>query len=137
VGAFSVVGLDTGIFYLLATEHPQAGEIFEEVNAKRIRACVSCLCLYELTKLRHRGVIKSTTADALLEQIPEACDILWLDTPAVITHAAGISHGNNIAMTDALILASYLDAGCDAVYTVDPDFARYGGSEIDIVVLSP
>jgi predicted nucleic acid-binding protein len=137
VGAFSVVGLDTGIFYLLATEHPQAREIFEEVNAKRIRACVSCLCLYELTKLRHRGVIKSTTADALLAQIPEACDVLWLDAPAVITHAAGISHRNNIAMADALILASYLDAGCNAVYTVDPDFARCEGSEVDIVVVSP
>lgn len=135
--AFSVIGLDTSMFYLLAIGHPRAGKIFGDAKTKRLRAFVSCLCLYELTKLRHRGVINRNTADVLLAEIPQACELLWLDTPEVITRAAGISHGNDIAMADALILASYLNAGCEAVYTVDTDFERYEGGEIDIIVVSP
>lgn len=132
---YNVVGLDTGFFKRLLDGHEQATELFRQITRHELPVFVSCISLYELGKLRHRGVIDHDAADALLNRIPAAFGIVWLDRPALLRRAAGLSHGNDIPMADALILACCLQEGCEVIYTTDPDLTRYDGTDLDVVVL--
>jgi predicted nucleic acid-binding protein len=128
------VGLDTGVFVRLLQGHPRATGLFRRLVEHEAPAVVSCISLYELVKLRHRGVIAPEPADALLAEIPVAYTVIWLDRMSLIRQAAGLSHGNNIPMADALVLASCRVAGCDTIYTTDHDLERYEGKDLEIVV---
>lgn len=129
------VGLDTGVFVRLLQGHAQATALVRRLTKRDTPAFVSCLSLYELAKLRHRGVIAPERADALLADIPAAYTVVWLDRAALLHRAAGLSHGNNIPMADALILASCRAVGCAAIYTTDHDLAQYEGEDLDVVMV--
>ncbi len=135
VSEYDRVGLDTGMFVRLLQGHARATTLFRHLTERETRAFVSCISLYELAKLRHRGVIAPERADALLADIPTAYTVVWLDRTPLMQRAAGLSHGNNIPMADALILASCQAAGCEAMYTTDHDLARYDGKDLDVVVV--
>lgn len=132
---YNVVGLDTGFFKRVVDEHEQAVALFQQVTQHEIPVFVSCISIYELIKLRYKGVVDHDTADALLAQIPSAFEIVWLDRDSLLQRAAGISHGNRIPMADALIIACCLQEACEVIYTTDMDLTRYEGKDIDIVCL--
>jgi predicted nucleic acid-binding protein len=128
------VGLDTGVFERILSGDERVVHLVQRLTEQEHSAFVSCISLYELTKLRHRGVVDHEKADLLLDRIPEAFEVIWLDRPSLLHRAAGVSHGDNIPMADALILSSCLWKGCEVLYTTDADFTRYEGSDIDIVL---
>lgn len=132
---YSAVGLDTGVFDRVLNGHEQAVELFEHLTRQETPGFVSCISIYELTKLRHRGVLDPEKADVLLDRIPAAFTVVWLDRVSLLQRAAGLSHGNNIPMADALILAGFLQADCDVLYTTDADLTRYDGTDIEVIIL--
>jgi predicted nucleic acid-binding protein len=129
------IGLDTGIFERVLRGQDRAVSLLRRLTDDDSLGYVSCISLYELKKLRHRGVVNHQQADFLLDRIPRAFEVVWLDRGAVLDRAAGLSHGNDIPMADALILASCLQRQCDRLYTTDADLTRYTGDDIDVVVI--
>lgn len=130
----SAVGSDTGIFERVLRGQDRAVSLFRRLTEEDYLGYVSCICLYELKKLRHRGVVEHRQADFLLDRIPRAFEVMWLDRVSVLERAAGLSHGNNVPMADALILASCLQGRCDYLYTTNADLIQYPGDDIDVVV---
>jgi PIN domain nuclease of toxin-antitoxin system len=57
------VGLDTGIFERVLSGHDRSVELFERLTRDDHPAFVSCISLYEITKLQHREVVNHEKAD--------------------------------------------------------------------------
>lgn len=124
-----MIGLDTGFFVRLLGGHSGAVEVWTLV-AEGAPAAVSCVSLYELERLALRGVLDRSATDVLHAELPVLCTLVWLDGAEGadrLRRAARLAHGNGLAMADALILTSLLDAGARTVYTTDTDMARYDG----------
>lgn len=132
-----VAGFDTGFFVRLLQADPRAVAVWADVRAGRAVGAASCLTLFELDRLGLRGVVERGQAEALVDALPQACRIVWLDAAEGadrLRRAVRLGHGNGLAMADAVILQSLLDAGAATVYTTDPDLERYDGP-VDVVRL--
>lgn len=132
-----VLGFDTGFFVRLLQADARAVEAWVNVRAGRATGAASCITLFELDRLGLRGQVERDPAEALVAALPITCRVVWLgpeDGADRIHRAVRLGQGNGLAMADAIILTSLLDAGATTVYTSDPDFERYDGP-IDIVML--
>ena len=132
-----VIGFDTGFFVRLLQADPRAVAAWADVRASHAVGAASCITLFELDRLGLRSQVERGPTEALVAALPVTCRVVWLgpeDGADRIRRAVRLAHGNGLAMADALILTSLLDAGATTVYTVDPDFERYDGP-IDIVLL--
>ena len=120
-------GLDTGFFVRLLQQNSTALDVWGQITRRDRSAVISCISLYEIDKHGLKGLVSKTSADTLIAELPQLCDVVWLDNPALLERAARLGHGTGLAMADALILASFLEAGAEEVYTTDSDFAVYTG----------
>lgn len=126
----TVLGLDTGFFRRLYDRDARAAAAWADIRAERAAGVVSCLTLFELERLGLRGVLPRDVADGLVRSLPVTCRVVWLgpeDGADRLHRAVRLAHGNGLAMADAVILTSLLDAGATTVYTTDSDFDRYDG----------
>lgn len=95
------------------------------------------MTLLKFDGLGLRTVVPPDTAQAKLGATQVVCRIVWLgpDSGAeLLARAARLGHGNGLAMADAVILASLLDAGARTVYTTAALVAGYQGPT-EIVLL--
>lgn len=132
-----VLGLDTGFFVRLLQADARAVAAWADVRAGRAVGAVSCITLFELDRLGLRGQVERGPAEALVAALPVTCHVVWLgpeDGADRIRRSVRIGQGNGLAMADAVILTSLLDASATTVYTVDSDFERYDGP-VEIVLL--
>ena len=132
-------GFDTGFFQRLHAGDARACAAWTDVRSGAATGVVSCISLFELTHLGLRGVIPRDVAEALTAAVPVVCTVVWLDASTGadrLDRAARRSHGVGLAMADAIILTSLLDAGAETIYTTDSDFERHDGPET-IVLLAP
>ncbi len=132
-----VLGFDTGFFVRLLQADARAVAAWADVRAGHAVGAASCITLFELDRLGLRGQVERAPAEGLVAALPVTCRVVWLgpeDGAARIHRAVRLGQGNGLAMADAIILTSLLDAGATTVYTSDPDFERYDGP-IDIVLL--
>jgi predicted nucleic acid-binding protein len=121
-----VIGLDSGFFIRLLKEDEGAAALWAKVTAEpQEEALVSCLTLYELQRSGLRGLTERRKTDLLLDALPHVCRILWLNDAELVRRAARIAHGNGLAMADALILTSLMEANAEVIYTTDSDLERY------------
>lgn len=60
-----------------------------------------------------------------MEELPVLCRVVWLSDSALLRRAAQVAHGNGLAMADAVILVSLMNAGVDTIYTTDSDLEQY------------
>lgn len=129
------IGFDTGFFVLIAGADPEATKLWDQAVAGEREVLVSALSLFELRRLGLRGVIPESFAEAALESIPEVCEVVWIDDLEEIRAAAQLSERLELALTDALILASLVARDCREIYTTDPDLARYLRQGIELRLL--
>lgn len=120
-----MIGLDTGFFIRLLQGDATAAEVWERITRGYTSAVISCISLYELDKQGLRGAVQKEAVETLTEELPHLCTVVWLDEPTLLRRAARIAHGNALAMADALILASLMEAGVEEVYTTDRDLQSY------------
>ena len=134
------VGFDTGFFRRLHDGDARARAAWADVRAQRAAGVVSCVSLFELERLGLRGVLPRGVAETFVAVLPTTCTVVWLDAATGaerLSRAARRAHGTGLAMADALILTSLLDAGAETVYTTDSDFQRHDGPETIVLLTSP
>lgn len=122
-----LAGIDTSFFFALAAGDTRAVEAWESRDL-----LTSALCFYELSKKRLKGDLKDWPA--ALEDIAKAVEV------APLTAAAGIlggriAHGTGMPAFDALILATFLEAGCSEVLTLDHHFRLFAKKGLTITLL--
>ncbi|WMT58553.1 type II toxin-antitoxin system VapC family toxin [Truepera radiovictrix] len=114
------------MFIRLLKEDKGALELWDEVTAgPQEEALVSCITLYELQRSGLRGLTEGEKTDRFLDALPQVCSILWLRDAESMRRATRLAHGNGLAMADALILFSLIEAGAEVIYTTDSDFEAY------------
>lgn len=127
-------GFDTGYFVKYATgelsePHRQAlRELVEEGGV----GVANGLVVYELKKLGYRGVLDGEDAEWLVEIVDDACRVDRELSNSFLDEAARLSHGNDLSMADAMMLATALWHDADELYTTDTDLLAYDGP-IEIV----
>lgn len=128
-----MIGLDTGFFVQLLDRREQARRVWQSIQHDEVQAAVSCITCYELLKVALRGRLQLDHTEKLIERLPLTCRMAWLDArhASLLQRAARIAHGNGLAMADALILISLMEAGAETLYTTDADMKRYSaGPEV-------
>ena len=127
-----MTGFDTGFFVRLLEDDAAAVRAWESA-VENGDGMVSCLTLFELRRLGHRGVIDSNSVDVVIAGLPSVCKIVWLDSEEILSRAARISHGTGIPAMDSLILAGFEHCHADLVYSTDRHWERYN-SEMTIII---
>jgi predicted nucleic acid-binding protein len=113
-----MIGLDTGFFIRFLENNKDAIQIWRGIIEGE-ESCVSCLSIFELSRLSLRGIIDVETTDLLIEAILSMCKVVWLDEKGILLMGAKLSHGLKIPAVDALILAGFLMLNAVTIYTTD------------------
>jgi predicted nucleic acid-binding protein len=129
-------GFDTGYFVKYAT-----GEL-SEAHRQALRGLAegeglgvaNGLVIYELKKLGYRGVLDMEDADWLVEIVGDVCEVDRDLSNSFLDEAARLSHGNDLSMADAMMLATALQNDADELYTTDSDLLAYEGP-IEVVLV--
>lgn len=118
-------GFDTGFFVLMAGQDPEALALWDEAAAGKREVMVSALSLFELHRLGLKGTVPLKFAEAALDHVPLVCRVVWIDEIESIRAAGQLSHGLDLTLTDALILATLVAHDCREIFTTDQDLAGY------------
>ena len=73
-----VIGCDTGFFKHLLDGHPTALEVWRQAEAKEHHLVLSCISLFELSRLGLKGALPREQAEQLVANLPLACEVVWL-----------------------------------------------------------
>jgi predicted nucleic acid-binding protein len=128
-----MIGLDTGFFVEFLRANPHTVSVWESLTENDEEAVVSCLTLFELERLGLKKAIGDT--GTLLEAIPAVCTVLWIQEPSILSRAAALSYGLGIPAVDSLILAGFLAAMAQTIYTTDRHMEAYHKKGINILNL--
>lgn len=129
-------GFDTGYFVKYATgelseRHRQA---LRELAREDGLGVANGLVIYELKKLGYRGVLDMEDAEWLVEIVGDVCEVERVLSNSFLDEAARLSHGNDLSMDGAVMLATTLRHGAEELYTTDHDLLAYEGP-IEIVLV--
>ena len=128
-----MIGLDTGFFVEFLRANPQAVAVWENLIESDDEAVVSCLTIFELERLGLKKAIEG--AGTILEAIPAVCTVLWIQEPDTLSRAAALSHGLGMPAVDSLILAGFVSAMAEAVYTTDRHLEAYKKKGVQVINL--
>jgi predicted nucleic acid-binding protein len=124
-----LTGIDTSYFYALANGNAIAVEAWESREL-----LTSALCFYELQKKLLKGDWRAWPT--ALEDIAKAVEVV----PLTITTAlkgGQLAHGTGMPAFDALIVSSFIEAGCAEILTMDRHFTLFSKKKLKITLLSP
>ena len=129
-------GFDTGYFVKYATgelseRHRQA---LRELAREDGLGVANGLVIYELKKLGYRGVLDMEDADWLVEIVGNVCEVERVLSNSFLDEAARLSHGNDLSMADAMMLATARRHDVDELYTTDSDLLAYEGP-IEVILV--
>ncbi len=122
-----LAGIDTSYFYALAAGRPAAVEAWENRDL-----LTSALCFLELKKRLLRGDLDSWPT--VLQDIAKAVEVAPV-TAAAALKAAEIANATGMPAFDSLILAQFIEAGCEEVLTLDHHFKLFAKKGLKIVML--
>jgi predicted nucleic acid-binding protein len=129
-------GFDTGYFVKYATG--ELSETHRQVLRDLARedglAIANGLVIYELKKLGSRGVLDMEDADWLVEIVGNVCEVERVLSNSFLDEAARLSHGNDLSMADAMMLATARRHDVDELYTTDSDLLAYEGP-IEVILV--
>lgn len=119
-----LTGLDTGFFFALQEQNPDAIRIWQERET-----ITSVIVLYELQRKLLKGEFKGWTT--IISDISEAVDVMPVNRETALK-ASHIGHGTGMPGLDALILSSLLVPDCTEIYTTDSHMVLYKKKGIKI-----
>lgn len=112
-----LTGLDTGFFFALQEQNPDAIRIWQERET-----ITSVIVLYELQRKLLKGEFKEWPT--IISDISEAVDVMPVNRETALK-ASHIGHGTGMPGLDALILSSLLVPDCTEIYTTDSHMVLY------------
>lgn len=130
------IGTDTGFFVELLRGNSIATEVWENLIHGEDQGFCSALTLFEIERLGLKGSITKEAASSLLEAIPAVCRMTWIEDRKIAADAARLSHGLGLPAVDALILAGFVQAGVEMIYTTDKHMEVYKAKGVLTVNLS-
>ena len=122
-----LTGLDTGFFFALQDQNPDAFRIWRERET-----ITSVIVLYELQRKLLKGGFKGWPT--IISDISEAVDVVPINKETALK-ASHIGHGTGMPGLDALILSSLLVPDCTEIYTTDSHFELYQKKGLKIINL--
>ncbi len=122
-------GLDTGFFLALSRGDPLALSIFQGPG----ELVVSALSLYELQKkLREAGNARWLE---ILDDLARSVRVVPVTAKTALS-AGELAREYGLPAGAAMILASFLEAGCETAYTADKRLARAAPPGIEIIAMN-
>ena len=112
-----LTGLDTGFFFALQEQNPDAIRIWQERET-----ITSVIVLYELQRKLLKGEFKGWPT--IISDISEAVDVMPVNREIALK-ASHIGHGTGMPGLDSLILSSLLVPDCTEIYTTDSHMVLY------------
>ena len=132
------IGLDTSILVYLIEGNEKAEQLISKAIQKKDILLISVVTIAELYKYSHKQKLSPVDKKELfttLTDIEKGFEVVDL-TPDIARKAASISHGTDLHMMDALILATVIIEDCDKFYTTDSDFRAYKDNIPQIHIMS-
>ncbi|TCK02482.1 type II toxin-antitoxin system VapC family toxin [Phorcysia thermohydrogeniphila] len=129
-----MIGLDTGFFIKLLQGQANLKGVWLSVVGGKEKAVVSVLTLFELERLKLKGLINCEALEALREAIFLNCLVVEVNADLVV-EAARLSYGLKLATVDSIILASFKLAGCKKVLTTDSLWKNYRSKLMKIEII--
>jgi predicted nucleic acid-binding protein len=129
-----MIGLDTGFFIRILENKKEAVRIWQGIVDGE-ESSVSCLTIFELSRLSLKKAIDEETTDLLIDAILSICNVTWIDGKEILLMGANLSHGLGIPAVDALILAGLLALNADTIYTTDSHLELFHKKGIKIFKL--
>lgn len=129
-----MIGLDTGFFIRFLENNKEAVQIWQGIIEGE-ESCISCLSIFELSRLSLKGIIDTETTDILIDAILSMCKVVWLDEKGILLMGARLSHGLKIPAVDAFILAGFLMFNAGTIYTTDSHLERFKKKGVKIFML--
>jgi len=117
-----VLGADTGFFVLFANGHPRVLEIWQELVNGLHTLVVSTLTINEiLVYFYRRG--NGDRAQEWIDLMVETDSIQVIPvTVQVAARSAQYRHSFGLPTVDSVILATFLEQGCEKMLSTDSDF---------------
>ena len=117
-----VLGADTGFFVSYANNHPRALEIWQELIDGLHTLVISTLTISEiLVYFYQRG--DGEKGQEWIELMVETDSIEVVPVSVeVAARSARYRHGMGLPTVDSVILATFLERGCEKVLSTDDDF---------------
>lgn len=112
-----MVGLDTGFFVGLMKEDQRTIDVWQGLAGSDSLPVVSMLTLGELLYIAFRTG-KPDAGVSLVDHIDASSNVVSPDRP-IIEKAAALKAGRSIPYIDAIILATFMLAGCKTIHTTD------------------
>ena len=113
-----------------------AAEVWENLIHGEDQGVCSALTLFEIERLGLKGSITREAASSLLEAIFAVCRMAWIEARKVVADAARLSHGLGLPAVDALILAGFVQAGVEVIYTTDKHMEAYKAKGVRVINLA-
>lgn len=125
-----LLGADTGFFVSFANDHPRALEIWHRLVGGAHTLVVSTLTINEILVYfyqhgngdRGQEWIDLMMESRCIEIIPVSVEIAAL--------SARYRHGMGLPTVDSVILATFLDRGCEKMLSTDDDFRTVDEQEV-------
>lgn len=119
------VGVDTGFFFALKEQNPDAVKVWNENEI-----VTSVIVLYEMQKKLLRGNFPKWPK--IIDDMKKSMLLVPLTTEVALK-AGHIAHSTGMPGLDSLILASLIEAECTEIYSSDPHFSLYKKKGIKII----
>jgi len=118
-----IVGTDTGYFIHQVNGHARALQLWRELEAGQHIFIVSTLTLNELLVYSYKRGIHQERAKQWLSLLQETnrIEVVPVSIPIAL-RSAPYRYSLGLSTIDAIILATFVEAGCQFMITADGDF---------------
>jgi len=118
-----IIGTDTGYFINQVSGHPRALQLWQELGAGQHIFIVSTLTLNELLVYSYKRGIHQERAQQWLSLLQETnrIEVVSVSIPIAL-RSAPYRHSLGLSTVDSIILATFMESGCQIMVTADSDF---------------
>ena len=89
------IGFDTGFFIKILQGDNTAIQTWKDLQDDKATGFVSCLSIFEITRLMLKGAIDKNTTDIIINEINNYCEVLWVNDQNILNTSAKISQFKN------------------------------------------
>ena len=118
-----IIGADTGYFISHVNNHPRALQLWQELEAGQHILIVSTLTINEVFVYSYKRGVPQDRVQRWLSLIQETSRIeLTAVSVPIAVRSAPYRHSLGLSTVDSIILATFVETGCQIMVTADSDF---------------